>query len=362
MCGFFVVAGIKKCSQYPENELSFSMTTVNSVCASIQSLHSTSQLFKINSGIFMSLTNSAEVSWTKRLKFVLLESVISWADHRASSKGAALAFYTLFSMTPILVLAIAFAGYFFGDKAAQGEIISQIEGLVGPNGATAIQAMLAGARDTASGLLATMVASIVLIVGATSVFVELKDSLDEVWGIERPNQSAFIVFIRTRILSFGMVIVLAFLLLVSLVISAALSMLEHSTGEILGSSTNLLAIISALISFAVIASMFAVIYKSFSEAKFSWLDVWVGASFTAVLFSLGKYFIGLYLGNSGVASSFGAAGSLIALLLWVYYSAQIFFLGAEFTRHYALWFGSLQQERLQLEDAKNNSPSTDKPE
>ena len=287
--------------------------------------------------------------WVKRLKIVLVESLTSWVDHRASSKGAALAFYTLFSMTPILVVAIAVAGYVFGAEAAQGEIVNQMQGLVGPNGAQAIQALLAAAQDPASGLVAILVASALLLLGATSVFAELKGSLDELWGVANTEQSAFSVLLRTRLLSFGMVLVLAFLLLVSLVVSAALAMFERHAGGVLGSSAMFLATISSIISFGVIACMFAVIYKTLPDAPLTWRDVWIGAAFTAGLFSLGKYAIGLYLGNSGVASSFGAAGSLIALLLWVYYSAQIFFLGAEFTRHYALWFGSLQHERLKSE-------------
>ena len=288
--------------------------------------------------------------WIKGLKIVLIASLKSWVDHRGDSKGAALAFYTLFSMTPILLLAIVVAGYFFGAEAAQGEIVAQVQGLVGPNGAQAIQSLLAAARDPASGRVATLVASVLLLVGATSVFAELKDSLDELWGIDKPRQSAFSVILRTRLLSFGMVLVLAFLLLVSLIVSAALAVLERYAGGVLGSFAAVLATTSSLISFGVIACMFAIIYKTLPDAPLTWRDVWIGAAFTAGLFSLGKYAIGLYLGNSGVASSFGAAGSLIALLLWVYYSAQIFFLGAEFTRHYALRFGSLQHERLLVEE------------
>lgn len=277
-----------------------------------------------------------------RLKVMLNESIASWFDHRAGSKSAALAFYTLFSMTPILLLAIAFAGYVFGAEAAQGAIIAEVQGLVGPNGAQAIQALLAAARDPVSGLLATLIAAVLLLVGTTSVFVELKSSLDDLWGNQRPRQSVFKELLRTRLLSFGLVLVLAFLLLVSLVVSAALAMLESYANGKFGASVTVLATISSLVSYAVIACMFAIIYKTLPDAPLSWRDVWIGAAFTAGLFGLGKYAIGLYLGNSGVASSFGAAGSLIALLLWVYYSAQIFFLGAEFTRQYALWFGSLR--------------------
>jgi membrane protein len=280
-----------------------------------------------------------------RLKAMLKESIAAWFDHRAGSKSAALAFYTLFSMTPILLLAIAFAGYVFGAEAAQGAIVAQVQGLVGPNGAQAIQALLAAARDPASGLLATLVAGVLLVVGTTTVFVELKSSLDELWGDPKPSPSVFRELLRTRLLSFGLVLVLAFLLLVSLVVSAALAMLEHYANGIFAASAPLLATISSLLTYAVIACMFAVIYKTLPDAPLSWHDVWIGAAFTAGLFALGKYVIGLYLGNSGVASSFGAAGSLIALLLWVYYSAQIFFLGAELTRQYALCFGSLRHAR-----------------
>ena len=277
------------------------------------------------------------------MRAILIQSLNAWIDHRAGSKGAALAFYTLFSMAPILILAIAGAGYFFGADAAQGEIIAQLEGLVGRNGAQAIQALLAGARDPASGFSATMIASAILLVAATSVFVELKGSLDEIWGVEPPKGLAIITFLRTQLHAFGLVLVLAFLLLVSLVFSAGLAVLERYAGGFWSSAYGPLTAISSLISFGVIACLFAVIYRALPDAPLSWRDVWIGAAFTAGLFTLGKYMIGLYLGNSGVASSFGAAGSLIALLLWIYYSAQIFFFGAEFTKRYALAFGSLRQ-------------------
>ena len=290
----------------------------------------------------MNSATTRDDGWSSRTRAVLTRSLHAWIDHRAGSKGAALAFYTLFSITPILILAIAGAGFFFGAKAAQGEIIAQIEGLVGHNGAQAIQALLAGASDPASGLAATMIAIVLLLVGATSVFVELKGSLDELWGIEPQKGLAIIVFLRTRLHSFGLVLVLAFLLLVSLALSAAFAVLERYAGGLWSGSHDILVVLSSLFAFAVIACLFAVIYKALPDAPLSWRDVWTGAAITAGLFILGKYAIGLYLGNSSVATSFGAAGSLIALLLWVYYSAQIFFLGAVFTRQYALEFGSLR--------------------
>jgi len=279
------------------------------------------------------------------MKKVLLASLKAWIDHRGASKGAALAFYALFSMTPILMLAIAVAGYFFGAEAAQGEIIAQLPVTVGPNGAKAIQALLAAARDPVSGRLATIVASVLLLVAATSVFAELKDSLDEIWGVPSSQHPPFLLLLRTRLLAFALVLVLAFLLLVSLICGAAFALLASLVGGIWSSSALVFSFFASLLSFGITASLFAVIYKMLPEAPPSWRDVWVGAVFTAGLFALGKYAVGLYLSKTGVASSFGAAGSLIALLLWVYFSAQIFFLGAEFTRQYALSFGSYKSER-----------------
>ena len=297
----------------------------------------------------LSVTNQLSFlgkAWLKHLKGlvqVLVKAFNAWIDHRGASKGAALAFYTLFSLTPILILVIAVAGYFFGNDAAQGQIIHQIQGLVGFNGAQAIQALLAAARDPASGLLATIIATVLLIIGATSVFTELKGSLDEMWGAQKSTLSPINILLKTRLLSFGLVLTLTFLLLISLVVSALLTVLGHFVGGIWSSSALLFASLSWLITFSVIACLFAVIYKMLPEAPLSWPDVLIGSVFTAGMFTFGKYLIGLYLGNSAVASSFGAAGSIIALLLWVYYSAQIFFLGAEFTRQYAFCYGSLKR-------------------
>lgn len=277
----------------------------------------------------------------RELTGLLLNSFKAWIEHRGASKGAALSFYTLFSLTPILILAIAAAGYFFGYEAAQGQIIQQIQGLVGRNGAQAIQSLLAAARDPAGGLIATIIATGLLIIGATSVFVELKASLDDMWGTQHLATSTISILLKTRLLAFGLVLALAFLLLISLVVSTLLSVLEHYVGGFWSSSALLFSSISWLITFSIISCLFAVIYKMLPEAPLSWTDVLIGSIFTAGLFNIGKYLIGFYLGNSAVASSFGAAGSIIALLLWVYYSAQIFFLGAEFTRQYALQFGSL---------------------
>jgi len=273
---------------------------------------------------------------------VLKCTVAEWFEHRGGSMGAALAFYTLFSLAPILVLVLAIAGWFYGPQAAQGELFAQLRGLVGAQGAEAIQLVLAGAKNKEEGRLATLVAGGLLLFGATTVFAELKASLDAIWQVPPLTHGTVWDVVRTRLLSFGMVLVLAFLLMVSLVVSAALALLEKYWGSVWRDAGVVLTVLNALIGFAVIAALFAVIFKMLPRVRLSWHDVSIGALGTAALFTLGKYAIGAYIGNSGVASSFGAAGSLIALLLWVYYSAQIFFLGAEFARQYALQRGSLR--------------------
>ncbi|HEX5344845.1 MAG TPA: YihY/virulence factor BrkB family protein [Duganella sp.] len=273
---------------------------------------------------------------------VLKCTVSEWFEHRGGSMGAALAFYTLFSLAPVLVLVLAIAGWFYGPQAAQGELFAQLRGLVGAQGAEAIQLVLAGAQSKEEGRLATLVAGGLLLFGATTVFAELKASLDAIWQVPPLAHGSVWDVVRTRLLSFGMVLVLAFLLMVSLVVSAALSLLEKYWGSVWRDAGVVLTVLNALIGFAVIAALFAVIFKMLPRVRLSWHDVSIGALGTAALFTLGKYAIGAYIGNSGVASSYGAAGSLIALLLWVYYSAQIFFLGAEFARQYALQLGSLR--------------------
>jgi membrane protein len=282
--------------------------------------------------------------FSKQILHVMRCAISDWIDHRAASKGAALAFYTLFSIAPILVLVIAIAGFFYGAEAAQGQLLSQLKGLLGAQGAEAIQLVLAGARNHESGLRATIVATALLLFGATSVFAELKDSLDEIWNVPKPKDASWWDVVRTRLLSFGLILVLAFLLMVSLVVSAVLAVLENYFSGLWKEATMLLSWVASLISFCVIAVLFGVIYKLLPRIRLSWSDVTIGALGTAAMFTLGKYAIGLYIGNSGVANSFGAAGSMIALLLWVYYSAQIFFLGAEFARQYALQLGSLRDK------------------
>ena len=281
---------------------------------------------------------------------ILIDSFNSWLVHRGASKGAALAFYSLFSIAPILILAIAIVGYFYGAEAAQGQILSEIQKLVGKNGAVAIQAILAASSQEKSGYFATLWALLFLIIGATSVFTELKSSLDELWGIQKKDLSAFNILLRTRLLSFGLVLVLAFLLLVSLVVSTMLNVFSEYAWSLFGNTVPFISILTTAISFLVITTLFAIIYKMLPDAPLSWTDVFIGSVVTACLFTLGKHLIEIYLGESAVASGFGASGSIIAMLLWIYYSAQIFFLGAEFTRQYAINYGSLKNYRTQQND------------
>ncbi|MCS0633142.1 YihY/virulence factor BrkB family protein [Telluria mixta] len=286
------------------------------------------------------------IPFSRQVVHVMRCAVTEWLAHRASSKGAALAFYTLFSLAPILVLVIAIAGFFYGTEAAQGQLLDELRGLVGKQGAETIQAILAGARNKESGKLATIIATVLLLIGATSAFAELKDSLDEIWDVPPPRDATWWDTVRTRLLSFGLILTLGLLLMFTLVVSAALTLLEKYLGGMWHSATIILGWVAWAISFLVIAVMFGAIYKLLPRVKLSWHDVTIGALGTAIMFTVGKFAIGLYIGNSGTASSFGAAGSLIALLLWVYYSAQIFFLGAEFARQYALQMGSLKDKHV----------------
>jgi membrane protein len=260
----------------------------------------------------------------------------------ASRKGAALAYYTIFSLAPILILAIAIAGLFFGEEAARGQLVEQISGLIGPDGARAVQAMIQNAAHPGAGIAAAAVGFGTLLLGATSALAELKDDLDEIWDAPPEKRRGFWYFVRKRMMSVGLILALGFLLLVSLVFSAVLSALSTQWGpkEATGLLLWLLQGLNFIVSFALVTALFAMIYKILPAVRIAWRDVVIGAAVTSLLFSIGKFLIGLYLGNSAITSMYGAAGSIILVLVWVYYSAQIFLLGAEFTKVYAHQHGS----------------------
>ncbi|HJS90493.1 MAG TPA: YihY/virulence factor BrkB family protein [Steroidobacteraceae bacterium] len=262
-----------------------------------------------------------------------------WSEHRASRIGAALAFYTVFSLGPILLLAVAVAGFFFGQGAARGEIHQQITNLVGAQAAAEVQMVLARAHRPAAGVVATAISVVTLILSADTALVELKSGLDEIWSVPVASLHWYWAYLRTRLVSIALIVSLGVLLLASLFFSAALGALETLSRGMFVVGV-ILRWTNSLISFALAALLFATVYKVLPSVRLAWRDVAVGALITAVLFIVGKYAIGVYLGSSTVASTYGAAGSVIVVLLWVYYSAQVFLLGAELTRGYACRFGS----------------------
>ncbi len=276
---------------------------------------------------------------------LLMDSARQWSSHRASSKGAALALYMVFSLAPMLLLVIAVAGAFFGEEAVRSELFAQLRDLIGDRGAEVIQTVLASAHESGSGWMAALVSICVLIFSATTAFAELKASLDELWDVSANQKGGLHGLVRSRVLSFGLVLVLALFLLVSLTVNAALAAARGFYGELWANSTFAVVAewMSNLFSFSVVAALFAVIFKLLPSAKISWADVIPGAIVTAGLFLLGKWGIGLYLSRGAAVSAYGAAGSLIALLLWIWYSAQIFFFGAVFTRQFALRFGKVER-------------------
>ncbi len=278
------------------------------------------------------------------IRDIFRETVSRWIQDNAPHLAAAIAFYTVFSIAPLLVLTVSIAGIFFGEQAARGEIVNQIQNWTGSNGAVLIQALIRNAGSSASGVMATFLAVIFLLIGASAVFVEIKGSLNVIWRVADKAASGIKGFVRARLLSFLMIIVLGILLMISMVLGTALSIAIDLFRDVLANSRLYWRAGEILISLLVASLLFAAIYKVLPDTEVEWGDVWIGASITAVLFTLGKYLIGLYLARSTIASVYGAAGSLAVFLLWVYYSAQIFLFGAELTAVYARRYGSRTRE------------------
>ncbi len=277
----------------------------------------------------------------RRLPSLLKQTASEWLDDNAPSRAASLSYYTIFSIAPLLLIAVAVAGLVFGQKAVHGEVSAQLQGLLGAGSAEAIEQMMASASKVGSGVVASIIGIVLLILGACGAFVELQDALNAMWGVDKKKTSGVFGFLRARLLSFAMIGVIAFLLLVSLVVSAALAAVGHFAKDSLPAGEVLFHIANFLVSFAVITFLFAAIFKILPDAKVPWRDVWFGAAVTSLLFVIGKLAIGLYLGKSSTASSYGAAGSFAVLLIWIYYSSMIVFFGAEFTQVYARAKGEL---------------------
>ena len=272
-------------------------------------------------------------------KDLIKETFSEWSKDKASRLAAALSYYTIFSVAPLLIIAIAVAGLVFGREAATHQIEGQARGLLGEQGAQAIQTILENTGKTGAGVMATIIGVNTLLIGASGAFAQLQESLNTIWEVKPRAGRGVKGMVRDRFLSFSMVLVIGFLLLVSLVLSAVLAGVGKYISDLLPLSSLMMQGVNFGISFGVTTFLFALIFKVLPDAYIRWRDVWVGAAVTALLFSLGRFLIGLYLGRSSISSAYGAAGSLVVLLVWVYYSAQILFLGAEFTQVYATRFG-----------------------
>lgn len=279
--------------------------------------------------------------------YLFKAAAVNWVHDYAQSMGAALAFYTMFSIAPLLLIVISIAGFFFGEQAARGEIYAQLQTMLGTSGALAVQGLLESAGKPAESMMATLFGLIFLFIGATSVFAELQDALNRIWRApQKAKISGLWSLLRARLLSFGMILGIGFLLTVSLAFSAGLAAVSkwldpHATGWATVENTS-----EVTLGVLLATAVFAMIYKTMPRVRIHWKDVWVGAMVTSLLFITGKALIGAYLGRSGISSHFGVSASLIIVLLWVYYSAQIFLFGAEFTWVYSHKFGSRKEQPL----------------
>jgi membrane protein len=272
---------------------------------------------------------------TKQGISLLKETYTKWSDRQAPRLGASVAFYSILSFAPLLVLITAVIALAFGHESAQGALVNEARELIGERGADTVQTLLKNAQKPASGVFASLVAFVMLLFGASGVFSELQDALNLMWDVKSQTASGLKGMIRQRLFSFGMVLSVGFLLLVLLILSAGLAYIGRSFAQLVTMPTFVIQTINFLVSFVVIAGLFGLMFKYVPAAKIPWNDVLVGAVGTALLFTIGKQLLGLYLGKASVGSTYGAAGSLVAVVVWIYYSAQIFFFGAEFTHVYA---------------------------
>jgi membrane protein len=276
----------------------------------------------------------------RTLGSIFKRALAGWWNDEVPRLGASLAYYTLFSLAPILVIAIAIGGLVFGEEAVRGELVGQIQGLLGRRGAEGVQSMLEGAAQPSSSVAATVGGIITFFITATGAFLELQTALNNIWRVKPSASGSFFrALVVQRLISFGLVVALGFLLLTSLLVSAALAAINKYMGNAFPGVVVLWEALNVVVSLGVITLLFAMVYKVLPDVKLTWRDVWIGGLVTAGLFTIGKLVIGLYLGTTSVASTYGAAGSVIVILVWVYYSAQIVLLGAEFTREYVQTFG-----------------------
>lgn len=272
----------------------------------------------------------------------------AWVEDHASSMGAAIAYYTIFSIAPILLIILSVVGLIFDIEVVRIEIYSRLQDLMGENGALVVQDLLERIHKPSENIIAAIIGMVFVLIGATSVLAELQADLDKIWRApKRARDSGIIGVLRTRIISFFLILGIGFILIVSLVLSAILAALGKWWDPVFGGFELLAYLLDVVLNIALMTAVFAMIYKLMPRIQINWQDVWMGSVVTAFLFSIGKFLIGLYIGRSGVASGFGAAGSLVVVLIWIYYSAQIFLMGAEFTRIYSYTLGSRKGQPMQ---------------
>ncbi len=281
---------------------------------------------------------------------LLKETVDEWQRDKVSQMAAALAYYTLFSIAPLLVIAVAVAGAVFGQEAARGEVVAQIQGLLGKAGAEVVQTALANTQNPQSGngIVPFIISTLALIFGASGVFIQLQESLNAVWNVEPSPQAGVKAVVRKRIFSFAMVVTIGFILMVSLIVSTTLAALSTFTNQLFPALESLWRLVNIGISLGVFTLLFALIYKYLPDIYIAWKDVLVGAFFTSILFSIGKELLGFYLGNGSFGSAYGAAGSVVTILAWIYYAVQIMLFGAEFTQVYTRRYGSHRSSRQEV--------------
>jgi len=297
----------------------------------------------------------------KRYFNLFKQAFAEFGQDKVPRLGAALAYYTIFSIAPLLLIAIAIAGFVLGREAVQGELFGQLRGVLGSSAAGAVQEMVKNAAKPKTGIIATITGVLTLILGASGVFGQLKDALNTIWDVEPKQTSGVMGFIKERFLSVAMVFGVAFLLLVSLILDTVLATMGKFAQSHLPGGEALWQVVQIAFSFCVVTVLFALIFRFLPDLKIQWHDVWLGAALTSLLFVLGKFALGLYLGKAAVGSSFGAAGSLVVLLLWVYYSAQILLFGAEFTQVYARSTGSLKEQEKTTEKEKEQASRQEVP-
>lgn len=288
----------------------------------------------------MKFNSSAIVRNLRHIYVTFGKSFSAWNDDQATTAAAALSYYTVFSIAPLLLIALALGGIFFGVEALQGEVVNALSGVLGPNGAKAIEGMLQASAEQEGGILAGVIGAVTLLIGATSVFAQLQDSLNAIWKVRAKPGRSVATLVRQRLLSFAMILVIAFLMLVSLMLTAMLAAVSEFAHTKLPGGAALWQWLNFAVSFGIITLLFGAIYRILPDVNLTWRDVRFGAVLTAFLFTLGKLAIGLYLGKSAIATTYGAAGAAVLILVWSYYSSAILLFGAEYTRQHALLLDS----------------------